>query len=37
MLHDFQLSDAVLMLLLLIVVACFVAIQFAPKTTNELK
>jgi hypothetical protein len=35
MLHDFQMSDVVLIFLLLIVVACFVAIQFAPRTNKE--
>lgn len=35
MFHDFQISDVVLIFLIFIVVACFVAIQFAPIATGE--
>lgn len=36
MLHDFQVSDVALIVIIIVVVACFLAIQFAPRTTTEL-
>lgn len=36
MLHDFQVSDVALIVIVVVVVACFVAIQFAPRTPTEL-